>query len=307
MSNVMRKRELVEDGLRRALDGVRPAAKVDAQWNFVPPVDGLARGTASLEEDWLVLSVPVASRSWIRASFQKGGHWSLAVQTGELDGGSKLRVVDDAPTLHLRNEIWVGDGRRAAAAIVAGCGLFREGASCLIDRRVGPALAAVEAAPLPSPDGSMQVPDPVQLKDLAIAGGWSLEERGAGDLVHNLDLGQRGAYQLRLRVEPDGHLHAWTAVLSEQELEPASRRALGLLLARANDRLRLVRGAVHPERDRDSVRFEIVQPMPCGPEQVELVLSALTTACWKCGPEIRLLADHDVARRYLESFGVAQW
>ena len=66
------KRDLIEEGLGQVLDKLKPAAKVESQWVFVPPTPGIARGIASLEEDWLVLSVPVSSRSRIRTSFQRG-------------------------------------------------------------------------------------------------------------------------------------------------------------------------------------------------------------------------------------------
>ena len=294
------KRDLIEDGLNQALSDLRPAAKVAAQWAFVPCVRGVDHGTASLEEDWLVLSVPVSSRSHVRASFRREGHWSLAIQNGGLGGGSKLRVVDNRHSLHLRNEIWVGNERRAAAMIDSGCRLFREGISTLVNR-------PDEKRPDPSGDAVVPPPESVAcLQDMAAAEGWNLEERDSGDLVHNLDLGNRGAYQIRLRPEPDGHLRAWSAVLPEQELEPVSRRALGVLLARANDQLRLVRGAVYQNGGKDSVHFEVVQRVPFCPEQIKLMLSSLTAACWKCGPEIRLLTGRNVAQRYLESFGVAQ-
>ena len=54
------------------------------------------------------------------------------------------------------------------------------------------------------------------------------------------------------------------------------------------------------------MHFEVVQRTPFCPEQIKLMLSSLTAACWKCGPEIRLLTNQDVAQRYLKSFGAAQ-
>lgn len=300
VSHITQKRDLIENGLGRAFAGLKPAAKADAQWNFVPSVRGAGPGLASLEENWLILSVPVSSRSHVRAAFEREGHWSLAVGNGELGGGSKLRIVDSRHSLHLRNEIWVGSGRRAAAVIDSGCRLFEEGIATLVHRAGEQTPESREAAGGATPDGV------AGLKDMAASEGWHLEERASGDLIHNLDLGHRGVYQIRLRFEPDGHLRAWSSVLPERELAPVSRRALGFLLARANDQLRLVRGAVYRNQGRESVHFETVQRTPFCPEQIKLMLTSLTAACWKCGPEIRLLDGPDVAQRYLKSFGAAQ-
>jgi len=297
MSTTHLKRNLIENDLSRALGGLQPAAKVEAGWVFVPPAPGIAHGTAALEDDWLVLSVPVSSDSRISTSFQRGGHWSLAVRTGELAGGSKLQVIDNLSSLHLRNEIWVGNGRQAAAVIDSGCHLFREGLYTLVGH--------------PGTEVSGEITDQVpislaELEDMAASEGWILEQRDSGDLVTSLDLGHRGVYQIRLRCEPGGHLRAWTEILGEQELDPACRQALGLLLAKANDQLRLVRGAVFRNGQNASLRFEVLQRAPFSPEQINLMLSSLTAACWKCGPEIRLLAHREIAQRYLKSFGTAQ-
>lgn len=300
MSPINLKRDLIENGLSRAFDRLKPAARADAQWNFVPSVRGAGPGLASLEENWLVLSVPVASRSPVQAAFEREGHWSLAVGNSELGGGSKLRIVDNRHSLHLRNEIWVGSGRPAAAVIDSGCRLFEEGIATLVHRAGNRNPESRETTVGALTEGV------AGLKDMAASEGWHLEERASGDLVHNLDLGNRGVYQIRLRFEPDGHLRAGTAVMPERELAPVSRRALGLLLARANDQLRLVRGAVYRNQGRESVHFEAVQRTPFCPEQIKLMLTSLTAACWKCGPEIRLLDGPDVAQRYLKSFGAAQ-
>lgn len=299
VSQAILKRDLIEENLSRVLGKLKPAAMAETQWEFGASSGEIAKGTASLEEDWLVLSAAVSSRSQIRTSFRRGGPWSLAIRNGEMGGGSKLRIVGSADALHLRNEIWVGPGRRAAAAIESGCHLFQEGISTLETRpEIGaPRLFDKTSNPLPDVLGDLQ--------DMAASLDWPLEERSSGDLVSNLDLGNRGVYQIRLRPEPDGHLRAWSAILSEQELDPTCRRALGLLLARANDQLRLVRGAVYQNQGRDSVHFEVVQRDPFCPEQIKLMLSSLTAACWKCGPEIRLLTSPEIAQRTLKSFGTA--
>ncbi len=269
-------------------------------WRFTLPETNQASGTAVLDDRWLSLSTALSADSPVQAAFRCEGAWALALWNGRLATGGKLRLAEDRSTLELVQEIWLGNGPEIAASVTAGCGFFREGVSALFEE-FGP-----DAVDGPEEDGEPQQMALADLREMATAEDWELEERSSGDLVRNLDFGARGVFQLRLRPAPKESVRVWTEILTDQELDPSCRQALGVLLNRIHDGLRLVRGAAQSNRGRVSVRLEVVQPPPCSAERIELAFSSLAAACWACGPEIRLLAGRDVAQRYLKSFGAAQ-
>jgi hypothetical protein len=208
--------------------------------------------------------------------------WQTVVLQLHVSPEIKLTITPTSRLLAIA-DIAAVRGVDLAARIDAACRGLRHAGAALDD---SPATEEIEDTPLPD-----------DLRLLCTSSGWKVTNRSAGRVAVDLDTGDNFAQAI---VEHHrGMVVVSTSITDEDEIASAvCREAVGLMLLRLNDRVRLVRGVAGP--GTRAPRLEVRMSNPSGAE-LERILGALSVAWSTVGREVPLLgADEDLARLFLQ-------
>lgn len=265
-------------------------------------VNGKSLGvTARAVEEWLLLDAPLTDR------VDRAQLWDLLRLNRALDGASKLVLMGDNRSIHLRADVVLPRDEDFDGGLQDECDDH-------LTQRLLEACAAMKAAfrrfrgqkergepgsisPL---DASQQSEiKAAELKDRCADAGWPFIERSAEKLVFDLET-QGGFYQAVLEQHRAG-ARVWVELARWEALGELNRQALGALLLKTGGRVKLARPSVEENEALVAARFEIdFNAMP-SPGELKHALSSLSVACTLCGREASVLQDEAVARAYLAS------
>lgn len=253
-------------------EGLSPARGERAAWLFALDDDSTRHGLAIWNGEWLSLR---ASAPGPRQSLSA---WSLLRANASLADPVRYAVsVAGHRPVELRTDVWLGADDLACA--------------------VRQALATMRRTIRGNPGAADRIEDPpaqpALVQDAFAALSWPHRVLVDGRTRLELDVRgtvfaafacQRGA-TVRLHVE-----------LATQPFAPSVRRALGMALLQANDRLRLVRATVIVG---ESGEERLVLEVTSDPALLQLAVGALHAACDAVGLESRALRDPPLAAQYL--------
>lgn len=304
---------MIADSLKKYSPSVEQIGH--GQWEFALSNGAALQVTAQMDEEWLLLKVPLnnskkhgptASRDFwellqgmlMEASLWKHGRvWELLQWNADLTGGGKFALLPEEQSINLRAEIPLGEDVDLAGRIHQACTGFKTA----LERLRGGKTKDYQAGPHPA----IFAADPVQsagpdLSRLCHEAAWPFTERSAGKLVVDLDVPD-GFYQAIIQERMSQvHVSVELAACESLSLSQLCRQALGALLLIACGMVRLARATAEEREGRTAVRFEVVFVSPPCAAEMAHALSALSVACRLCGREAKVLQqDEGAAEEYL--------
>lgn len=255
----------------RQLDAVGNAA-----WRLQPRVSAGCSVSATLEDNWLVLTAHDSLELAADAA-----PWSLLQRNSSLTGFAKFAFMPDG-NLQLRAELPLVEEADLAGRIRETCADFAS-AFALYD------FSKNDDA-LEPPAGKSEQPD---LKQLCTQAGWPFVERGPEKLL--VELESPGGFRQAALIHSARGINLSCELASCGSLDGEIREAVAIFLLSVSGVVRLARAALAADVARLEVAF--VAP-PCAAE-ISSALESLSVGCSLCGEEVKMLQDPAIARSFL--------
>jgi hypothetical protein len=284
------------------------------------------KGAARIEPDWLLLDIPF-DRSRSKSALSRERLERFLAVAAQLDGPAKFGFDPGAKQMHLQADLPLvledDPMERIDRAF-----LSMEQALQRIDEPNN-AVSGNSDAAQPANDAEL-AERCVRWKQLCEETLWPIHPRGASKLAVSLDVPgsfcqaiaeAAGAGSVRIRHEAGNN-----------ELSDVSRKALAVFLLTASRVVRMARayavhevpgagsmvlggtaeavaglsspGTQHPAPSTRSIGWEILLGDPPAAFEIDRALSALSMACRMTTNELAVLAEDEVARRYLAVQGM---
>jgi hypothetical protein len=311
------------DEIRRILE--RSATVVEpvvaGRLTFVLENGATLRGAARIEGDWLTLGAPLGAGGWgplepmdvLTAGTLLGGGAKIALSRANGCGSAVHALADVVldPSVDVERrvrEALDGLGTAAKAFATGAAGLvppsgdaadaFGSQSRALRDPPMRDATRS--AGPVAPPDAlAPQARSLEPLAALCDGIGWPCTRRAHGALAVELDVPHRFQHAT---IAQEGERVGISTMLTAPGgiVTPACRRALGTLLLRANDAVRMVAAIVTVSDTEIAAGFRVTfGSVPSAPE-LRHAFGALSTACRVSAAEANVLCqDERVAREYL--------
>ena len=262
-------------------------------WELALPPDEVHRAIARIQEDWLLLEVPLLSGQARQASRQ-ALEFELLNRNAQLAGLAKFarESSDGGISVHAEIPLAAGfDVQRAIERSLHGLG------TALINSNRSP-HQAMSAGPEPVASESALS---AEAKANCEEAGWATQDHDGGRLSITLDT--RGEYYQAV-FDPcsiiGGH-RLLVELAAAEAYSPVCQRPLAVLLLTTTRAVRMVR-AIAGQRDaRTTLGLEVSLMDSVGATALDCSLSALSVACDLCGREVRALQLEHLAQFYVMS------
>lgn len=264
------------------------------RWELGMKNDGGIAAVASIEDDWLLLRMPLQNA---RAGADE---WRLLSRNATLEGLCKF----------------VQDRGRCSPRLHADLPLDSEDRFSTLPRRILEALKGFEFAlggqrsspeavdPGSAPRSGGMLPEPGHAAGLASLikdAGWPFVERSPVKFA--VDLEVRGSFAQAAIEDQDGRgILAYMEAAKFDSLSDGQRAALGLFLLTACGVVRMARASIVESEASTVARFEVRFADP-SPAELGHALAALSVAANLCGREAQCFEDKQVAEIYLMANG----
>lgn len=262
-------------------------------WNYTLSNGEVLRGHARRDGQWTVLEA--------RPDGNKAPQslWGLLELNGQLRGLGKfaIRPGRKAPLLLAEFPLDPGDEVLLTDRVASICLGFEEASVRLHGKP--PAGGTTAGATSCEKGPSHGATD--DLRRVITQAGWSCRDREDGSLIVDLPA-RRGFFQAELGSDGDAGTHLATPLSRFDSLASESREAIGLLLLSVCGCLRMARATAKQADARIELLLEARLPSP-SPTELDHALSALSTGCDLCGPEVAALRDTELAISFMKARG----
>jgi hypothetical protein len=290
----------ITEWLQHRADAVEAAGR--GRWKFALSGRASLRGTARLEDDWLLLEAPSSGgRRPKRLTPERLER--LLQYNAELRGGAKFGLGGDPPQVVLSAEIptdldQVELESRLAEAFVG----FRQGRLKSSRKRAHHAAEPEVAWNVhdgQDPDGQdPEGPTDRDLSRLCEEAGWPFAERASGRVAVQLDVRDQ-FYQALMERTWAGGLRLWVELGNDVSDAASSRFAVSVLLLSACRAVRMARAAATPVNGVTAYCWEVSLGDAAGSRELQHALASLSVACRVSAREVQALQHEAIARHYL--------
>ena len=266
---------------------------VDNGWAFALVNGAKFDARATLADDWLEVTVPLASE----AELAPARVWSMLRLNGSLDTMSRVAVAPGKRTAHIRAELCV-EARLLHDDVSLGPRV-----EALLES-VGRGRHAYDEWWLYGQDSVAKAPvswrgPTADFLHLCSEVGWPCVERDGGQWSIAIAEGS-SACEAAVGVADAGPLHFTANLVNANGLSFASRGAIGVLLLGVSAVVRSIKGFAWRDGEREYAGVAAVCGEPTSGTAIDQSLSALSVAFGMVGREVLALRDEFLAREYLE-------
>jgi len=245
-------------------------------------------------DGWLVLETPFDGGD--AQSHMSTGWWTWLRCGSGLGAPVKLALRPGSAQLVLRADIPLGEDVDTAAGVQKA----RVALASATQTIGAPGVGKDSGSEGSWPAAATPAISSVDLATLCAEAGWPCV--GGSASTPRIDLRVSGRQVLALlERRTDGGLRVWVELWRGRRasLTRASQAALGFFLLTSSAIVRLARAYVEEADDSVAVGFDVRCLEPCGVEDIDHALSALSVACAMCDREVQALADDRIARIFM--------
>ena len=290
---IVERDKMISGWLAQSASGARQSGC--GRWDLNIKSRGRAEAFAAVEDDWLILGLPLAD------TILPAEEWSLLSRNADLAGLCKFVQSPGPGARQLRADLPLDPEDsyaklpRRIAETLEGLGAAWEGLRGF-PQSADPAGVRMPAKMHPGPEDALNLAE--QLKGMS----WPFVERSPSRFA--VDLEVQGSFAQALMENQDGVVVSHLEAARFESLSAAQRAALGSFLLAVCGAVRMVRASVVETESTAVVRFEVRFAAP-SPSELDHALAALSVAANLYGREAQCFENKQVAEIFRMANGHA--